>query len=171
MCPVQLSLITSSVWKLTFGIEMDYSGLFCTLLPPEKVSLLWRIVCFQPSLGELQRNRRLRLLASCLSCYAALCCFGRSPGVSVSLWEKQPLNPTEPLFSLPNGSAGCCNLFSAWPDYCLLHIVWWRASGSTGEGDSALICCYIRKITFLLMYPSGHELCLVVCRLCFQKEL
>lgn len=101
----------------------------------------------------------------------ALCCFGRSPGVSVSLWEKQPLNPTEPLSSLPNGSARCYNLFSAWPDYCLLHIVWWPASGSTGEGDSALICCYIRKITFLLMYPSGHELCLVVCRLCFQKEL
>lgn len=26
-------------------------------------------------------------------------------------------------------STGCCNLFSAWPDYCLLHIVWWRAAG------------------------------------------
>lgn len=31
------------------------------------------------------------------------------------------------------------------------------------EGGSALICCYIRKITFLLMYPSGHLLYLVVC--------
>lgn len=30
---------------------------------------------------------------------------------------------------LLNCSAGCCNLFSAWPDYCLLHIVWWRAAG------------------------------------------
>lgn len=24
---------------------------------------------------------------------------------------------------------GCCNLLSAWPDYCLFHIVWWRAAG------------------------------------------
>lgn len=33
-------------------------------------------------------------------------------------------------------------------------------------GGSALICCYIRKITFLLMYPSGRLLYLVVCPAC-----
>lgn len=26
-------------------------------------------------------------------------------------------------------SPGCCNLFSAWPDYRLLRIVWWQAAG------------------------------------------
>lgn len=33
------------------------------------------------------------------------------------------------LSSVLKCSTGCCNLFSVWPDYCLLHIVWWRAAG------------------------------------------
>lgn len=79
---------------------------------------------------------------------------------------------TELLSSVLNCSAACCNLFSAWPDYCLLHIVWWPAAGwrdgrrrgeREGGMEEALICCYIRKITFLLMYPSGRVLYLVVC--------
>lgn len=35
--------------------------------------------------------------------------------------------------------------------------------GDRGRDGGGLICCYIRKITFLLMYPSGRLLYLVVC--------
>lgn len=54
--------------------------------------------------------------------------------------------------------------------YCLVAAAGWRDGRRRGErergrdeGGSALICCYIRKITFLLMYPSGRLLYLVVC--------
>lgn len=35
--------------------------------------------------------------------------------------------------------------------------------GDRGRDGGGVICCYIRKITFLLMYPSGRLLYLVVC--------
>lgn len=39
----------------------------------------------------------------------------------------------------------------------------WQEEGTEGGMEEALICCYIRQITFLLMYPSGRLLYLVVC--------
>lgn len=64
------------------------------------------------------------------------------------------LRPTRLL-----SSPGCCNLLSAWPDYRLLRIVWWRAAGwrdgwrrgDDGGMEGALIFFrHIRKITFFI---------------------
>lgn len=49
--------------------------------------------------------------------------------------------------------------------YCVVVVCGMREREVRGRdgGGAALICCSIRKITFLLMSPSGRLLYLVVC--------
>lgn len=110
--------IRSSLKKVTFGIER-----FTVLHPlhSEKVSFHWRRLCGQLTRFEWEERRcfvrtvRLEVLLLCADSV-------RSITSLLPCW-------TELLSSALKCCAGCCNLFSAWPDYCLLHIVWWRAAG------------------------------------------
>lgn len=139
--------VKSDIWD---G-EIHYTGLH-TL----KVIFHWRSVCtqlsphtVQISVHEHAEERHLLMVwAGQVKPNLPPCAVSLSRSKTGLVWWLKEL-----LSSVLHCSPGLCNLLSAWPDYCLLHIV--SSLGMEGWRRERTDLSLHKQDYLLLMYPSG----------------